>query len=352
MKQTSCLRALACAALSIAASSSFATEYSVMEYSAKPAAKHGLYTSAFLGSLATDGKALISVVTVLMDSTTEWAGETCNAAGRCKILPPQGRGAYYRAASRDLKRIAGTARDEQGVTRAVRVNNGAVEYLMPVAWVNSINKRNVLVGSSAEGPAFRYGDSLELLPSLAMPYGEAFWINDEGVVVGYGYNAEFESRAVIWSKSGAVRELQPTMPAGIGYWSTASFVSSDGIVYGTSTWHDRGVVPHAVRFIKGKAISLGALGTAQDGNTSQASRANSAGQVVGTSTNLPVDGDRQAVLFADGGVIELATLVPEEVRAKYALKTAFDINDAGQILVIARERGTDTEVVLRLDPQS
>jgi uncharacterized membrane protein len=338
MNRKFCLRALACVAVSVLTASSFAANYSVMEYEAKPAAKRGAYTSTYIGSLAADGRALISVATILHDSTVEWAGETCKATGSCKLLPPLGRDAYFRSASRDMKRIAGTARDEEGVTRAVRVNSGVLEYLEPVAWVNSINKKNVFTGSSAEGPAFRYGDSLELLPTLAMPYGEAFWINDDGVTVGYSYNAEFEERAVLWSKSGALRELQPTMPAGMGYRSVASYVSVGGVAYGTSNWHDRGAMSHAVRFAKGKAISLGTLGKAENDNTSQASRANSAGQVVGSSTNLPLDGESQAVLFTNGTAVELATLIPQEARDKYALRMAFDINDAGQILV------------LRLDP--
>lgn len=353
MNQAYCLRALIYAALSSVASSTFAAGYSVVEYAARPVAKHGDYTSAFIGSLATDGRALISVVTIVNGTTADWAGETCNSvADACKILPPRGRGAYYLAASRDLKQIAGTARDENGVTWAVRMNAGAAEYVMPATWVNSINKKNVMVGSLPDGRAFRYGDALEALPSLALPYGYANWINDDGVVAGAGYNAESEYRAVLWSKSGAVRELQPNMPAGMGHWSWATFVSPGGVAYGSSTWHDRGIVQHAVRFAgKAKATSLGALGKPDDANTSEASRANSAGLVVGSSTNLPADGGRQAVLFTDGGVVELATLVPEEARAKYAFQTAYDINDAGQILVIAMVKGTDAQVVLRLDPK-
>lgn len=347
------LRALACAALATLASTSFAAGYSVVEPAVKPIFPQGDHTDSQPTALAADGRMLI-IATTSKGNTYRHGGETCSAAGDfCKRLEPKDRPSFYSAASSDFKHFAGFAEDLAGGQQWVtRLNGGVPEYLFQGAVATSINKRNVVVGADFAGQAFRYGDKKETLPALGWPESSANWINDSGVCVGRGESAD-DSRALIWNRLGEVRPLQPSMPDGMGHYSAASFISADGVAYGTSTYHDRGLVRHAVRFTKGDkgAVSLGALGSSDSGNTSGVSRANSFGAAVGWSTNRPADADSHAVLFVNGQVIELATQVPAQVRAKYRFFTAVDINDAGQITVRALRRDSGDPVSLRLDPQ-
>lgn len=353
MKHALSIRAATCAALATLNSATFAAGYAVVEVSVKPVVSQGDYTFSQPVAIARDGRTLMLVGTI-KDGAAYIAGETCNLAGdSCRRLPPKDRNTRYTAASSDFKRIAGLVEDEQGNDWVVRLNDGVPEYLLAQARANSVNKANVVVGEDAQGHAYRYGSEKETLPSLAGSFAYANSINDSGVVVGQSSTADGEERAIIWNKLGEVRPLQPKTPNGKGHYSIASFITAGGVVYGASTFHDRGFVKHAVRFTNtGKAaVSLGALGSPDSGNTSFAQSANSHGSAVGYSTNSPVDETEQAVLFVNGTVIELATQVPDLVRAKYRLAYATDINEAGQILVMAHRRDSGDPIALRLDPQ-
>jgi hypothetical protein len=344
------LRALACAALSFMAGAAFAAQYTAIELPAKPAAKHGAYNHVIGSVLAADGRAVIHASTFFKDDTSVGVAELCSAAGDvCKKREPIDKNVSYGAASSDFKRLAGNLYDAAGHFSAVRQQKGVLEVLAEHASALGINRKGVTVGVKGDD-AFLYDTELHVLPRLTDGYAVAHAINDNGVTVGESRLSLHENRAVRWDQ-GQVSLVQTNIPHGLGFGSVATVITPAGTIYGSSSFHDRGTTQHAVRFsADGTAVSLGAL-NANQGNTSDVLAANTQGASVGWSTNYPSDGTQQAVLFKEGQVLELATAVPQEVRAKYAFQFATAINDAGQILVAALRRPTYEAVVLRLDPQ-
>lgn len=349
MKPAQPLRALACAALSLIVNSAFAAGYTAIELPAKPAAKYGAYNHTVGVVLAADGRALIHAGTYFNDDSSVGVAELCTAAGdACKKREPLDKNIFYGSASGDFKRFAGTLTEASGDFSAVRQQKGVVEVLMEHASSMGINRQGVTVGAK-DDEAFLYDTEFHWLPGLAGGYTLALAINDNGVVVGQSRLSLNEERAVRWDNR-QLSLVQTNIPLGYGFGSNATVVLPDGTIYGSSSFHDRGTTQHAVRFsADGTAVSLGSLNA--DRNTSEVLAANTRGAAVGWSTNYPSDGTSQAVLFKDGQVIELATLVPEEARAKYSFSHATAINDAGQILVAALRRPSYEMVVVRLDPQ-
>lgn len=352
MKPALSWRALTCAAFSALASSAFAAPYSAIELPAKPAAKGGVHNDSRSAVLAADGRALIFASTYFADETFVGVAERCTAAGDvCKKGGTSDKGAAYAAASSDYKRFAGTHYDRSGSFSAIRLQKGVVETLVENGQATGINRKGVTVGltNNAES-SFIYDTQLHTLPGLAGGFTLAHAINDSRVAVGQSRLSLKEKRAVRWDAE-QLSMVQTDIPVGLGFGSNATVITQAGTIFGSSSFHDKGTTQHAVRFTTdGKAVSLGAL-NANKGNTSEVLAANELGVAVGWSTNAPTNGTSQAALFKDGQVIELATVVPDAVRAKYELMFATAINDAGQILVIASRKSDFTGVTLRLDPQ-
>jgi probable HAF family extracellular repeat protein len=112
-----------------------------------------------------------------------------------------------------------------------------------------------------------------------------------------------------------------------GNFSRANAINDAGQVVGWSTtargdFHAFITDPNGVGM-----IDLGTLG----GNFSQASNINDVGQVVGVSS---IGGDHAFITGPNGvGMTDLNSLV--EIPARIVLKSAIDINNAGQVLVYA-----------------
>ena len=147
--------------------------------------------------------------------------------------------------------------------------------------------------------------------------GQAYWVNDEGQVIGFAENGTRDStcvtpfqvlrfEAVIWGPKGEVRELHPLKGDTVGF---AFGINDKGQVAGTSGLCSNtspGPVnpggPHAVLWERdGSAIDLGNLGSTPNDATS----VNDRGEVVGTAQS-PEDGTLHTFLWTkDTGMQDL-----------------------------------------------
>ena len=143
--------------------------------------------------------------------------------------------------------------------------------------------------------------------------GQAFSINDAGLVVGYMITQTNDMHAFLRSKD-VMRDLG-TLPQ--GKWSQAWAVSNSGHVVGVADVGENRF--HAFMWTKGVMHDLGAL---PGGKTSWAFGVNSAGKAVGQA-------DSVAVLFSEGMVRDLNSLIPSEPG--WTLFEARAINASGLI---------------------
>lgn len=158
-------------------------------------------------------------------------------------------------------------------------------------------------------------------------------LNNAGVAVGsYQLVGQSGWRAALWSGSTG-RDLGTLG----GTNSDAYDVNDGGVIVGQAqTAGD--AARHAVRWdgYNATAIDLGTLG----GQNSMARAINKSGVVVGSAQDAA--GVQRATMWADGKVIDLNTLLlPGSLPAGTVLDAAYDINDAGQILVKIPSGGPD-----------
>jgi probable HAF family extracellular repeat protein len=140
---------------------------------------------------------------------------------------------------------------------------------------NAVNVHDVVVGQYGDGGPrpFKWEDgTFSALPVPAgAEGGAATAINDDGVIVGWYWGADFVQHAVVW-EDGVIRELPPLG----GNYSAATGVNNLGQIVGSSM--APGNTVHATLWQDGLAVDLGSLS-----NQSSARAINDAGVVVGTS---------------------------------------------------------------------
>jgi len=157
------------------------------------------------------------------------------------------------------------------------------------------------------------------LGTLGGDFSTANAVNSVGQVVGYSYLADGTTeRAFLW-QSGVMTSLG-TLP-GYTQGSRATSINSAGQVVGTSS--NGGLSVHAFFWQSGTMTDLGSL---LGGNYNAAYDINDAGQIVGEAST---PGDTVIYAFLrqpDGTVINLGTL------PGYAMSTASSINNAGQVV--------------------
>jgi probable HAF family extracellular repeat protein len=146
----------------------------------------------------------------------------------------------------------------------------------------------------------------------------ALGLNNSGDVVGYDYQGSL-SKAFLYSYStGAVTDLGTLE----GQSSVATGINGSGQIVGYSQNADG----NTLAFLYSPDQGMASLGTLSGGSNSEAFGINSAGQSVGDSQfNSDV---HRPVLFADGAVKDLGA----STQSSDTLKTAYGINDSGQIV--------------------
>jgi len=304
--------------------------------------KHDAESNPYAYAMDERGTMLIDV-SVYDETGYRHKSELCTDESCKRLRPKHGTNLWWAMSSNGGAFAGAEYQTPDPVLATRRLKGGDVEHLgQGVA--AAINRHGVTVGDGiGNAPAFLYDAELHLLPGLGSGFSAARAINDVGKVVGFALTPRGQVHAVSW-KNGVITDLG-TLPLGSD--SRAYAVSSGGTAAGCSN-RDGDRHSHAVRFEHyGGITDLGTLG--QPGlNDACAVGINRAGVVVGWSGNLPID-SQQAFVF-DGAMTVLATRISEEDRARYWLRVARAINDAGQILVNAYRMPSGAPVVLRLDP--
>ncbi len=160
-------------------------------------------------------------------------------------------------------------------------------------------------------------------------------INDGGWVTGYAYTAgNLQSHAFIYDGTRMI-DLG-TLGGGL---SCGYVVNTNGQVAGDSETETG--TSHAFLYTNGRMVDLGDLG----GGVSAMYDMNNLGQVVGDS----IDGfsEYRACLWENGTMTDLNTLLPP--NSDWVLETAYNINDAGQIVGFGRYQGMYDCFVLSLN---
>ena len=134
--------------------------------------------------------------------------------------------------------------------------------------------------------------------------------------------ARLVSRAVLWTKTGNVRDLG-TLPGDTS--SEASAINNNGDVVGYSKG------PQGMRaFLWTQATGMQDLGVLPGGNSSRALGINDMGAVVGSSTSS--SGDRAFIWTKQAGMRDLNSAA--SVTSGVVFVEAHAINNTGQILVM------------------
>ncbi len=234
----------------------------------------------------------------------------------------------------DSGRVAGEA---SGYAYVWDAAGGARQLDPRPARPHAINQRGIVAGTLYPDFLLRFspvvwdaaGVPTELVPSAN---GRAYDINDRGEVTGYA-----GARAFRASPAGVVTYL--TMPAPFGF-SYGMAINRHGQVAGVMKTAS-GNTEHAF-FDDGTVVhDLGRVG-----DNGRVYGVNAGGIVVGERV---IVGSQAFVASVASGMRDLNTLIP--AGTGLSLRSARDINDAGQILVHALD-GQGMPRMVRLDPLS
>ncbi len=180
---------------------------------------------------------------------------------------------------------------------------------------------------------------LGLLPGHCC--GTARAINVGGTVVGSSSSVFAQSRAVVW-RGDQISDLG-TLSGGC---CSEAFDINDAEQIVGFSWQEGRTRRHACLWAGDSRTDLGAL---PGGLHSEAYAINTAGWIVGSSwTNLVPPGEPRASLWRDGRVCDLNEMV--STRGDWTLIKARDINDLGQIVVVAVHNETNEQHGLVLTP--
>jgi probable HAF family extracellular repeat protein len=178
----------------------------------------------------------------------------------------------------------------------------------PWAWTNGINSAGEVVGfsdfpsGSRNAARWSTDGAVTELGDLGK-YGDAFGINDNGLVVGRSRTVDYDEIPVAWT--GTTPTALPLLSGDVD--GAAYGVNGRGVIVGISGdyWHG-----HAVMWRNSKVLDLGTLGdqASQASRTSAAYSINSQGVIVGSSDTGAPD-SRHAVWWdTSGQVHDLGTL--------------------------------------------
>jgi probable HAF family extracellular repeat protein len=150
---------------------------------------------------------------------------------------------------------------------------------------------------------------------------DANGINDMGQIAGAGIKGSL-SRAFVMG--GGITDLG-VLPGTL--FSAAAAINATGTVVGFSAG---GVAPFGVAFMWDPVNGMQNLGTLPGDDGSRALGINNVGQVVGVSFNATTTGVATAVLWQNGMITDLNTLIGS--GSGWMLGIATGINDSGQIV--------------------
>jgi probable HAF family extracellular repeat protein len=187
------------------------------------------------------------------------------------------------------------------------------------------------------------GQIRRLSPLPGDTVSAAFWNNDQGQVVGtsgncantYGSPFAAGPHAVLWDADGTVHDLGnlggTASPDWLGVGNVAFAINNSGSVAGISALPGSNT---GHPFLWTPATGMKDLGVLPGDFMGAGLGMNGTGTVVGASLDGPVTtGSPRAVIWQNGTITDLNTVVAADTTLY--LLTAFDVNDAGQIVGIA-----------------
>ncbi len=195
---------------------------------------------------------------------------------------------------------------------------------------NDISDAGDVIGQFDFLPAiWGKGGSLTFLPiSPNNPYGDAIRINHRGEIAGYKYAENTSIRtAMVWD-----RFHHPTVIGTLfGGDTVPSDINDKGWVVGT-TFIGFGLVQSA-GFFWSRATGLTKLpGLGASPEVTYVEGINNRGQIVGSSiSSNPAQSFTSGVIWQDGRITDLNTLIEQPEHGLFFLSTADGINDRGEI---------------------
>ena len=210
------------------------------------------------------------------------------------------------------------------------------------------------VSAATRGFIWDQESGMQALPTLGGDYSQAFAISDTRYVTGNAQltSGSLQRHAFLYHPKAKMRNLGTLG----GTSSYGTFVNASGHVVGYADLSS-GKFQNTVHafFFDGKTMrDLGSLGSQREQSThSAAFGINANDEIVGTTyANLNARELVQvAFLYKDGTMYDLNTLV-DEASQSYQLQSATAINDAGQIVVQALDRKSNTVRALLLSPNN
>ena len=241
-----------------------------------------------------------------------------------------------------------------------------------------VNNAGIAVGHSGyetiEPPqhAVRWIDGVpDELDTPGLTDSHAEGINEAGTIVGWGYSGS-DTHAFVWTEAGGMVDITPSAQFAYaydvnesgqvtGYIGGQAFLWEDGVLTGLGApegfaysaafaINDQGVIAGQVTTASGNSERVArwsaetgweVLGGA--GETNAGWGINNNGTIVGNGR--PSGGLERAVVYIEGfGLLSLAELL---TTGNYFLLNAYDVDDAGRIVVVAHNNQTgDTETLL------
>jgi len=214
-----------------------------------------------------------------------------------------------------------------------------------------INASGVIVGQSTQfsnhffqtKPVVWNGNTITKLPTIStVASGVATGINSSGVVVGYIDSNLYPNQVgAIWTNG-----VLSTVPYFGGDFtdSRAIGILDDGTVLVNQNAFFGDGTNRATLLKNGIYTDIGDLG----GGWTYASAMNGLGNVVGTST-LANHAEASFLWTSTGGMVDLSAQI---VGATYSSFTAFDVNDSGQVIGMAKLVGSGQYRSIILTPQA
>jgi hypothetical protein len=176
------------------------------------------------------------------------------------------------------------------------------------------------------------------LPTFGGVFNNAIAINDAGTIVGIAGSTTAGSYAttpVRWDAG--VMHILPSLPGAL---SAAPYsISSNGIIGGAIETATVNTLPCLWQ----PDGTLTMLPTYPGSFTAEVNGVNTAGVAVGYDSGAP-QRDANAVIWRDGTVLELKKLV--DLPQGWAIRNAYAINDAGQILVFGYDGNGNPDYML------
>ncbi len=209
-----------------------------------------------------------------------------------------------------------------------------------ISWATGVNRAGVVVGWSARGDGVVRATSWTAkgpvdLGSLGDPWNGCSYahaINSSGVAVGESCTAAAGTRAARFRAPGVIDDL-----GSLGGYARAQAINDAGMIVGYSTTSSG--IFHAFVYADGKMIDAGTMPGA---NQSDLVAVNGAGVAVGYVFDS--GGPQRGVVYAAGRMLDLNTLVDGTL---YTITMATGIDEAGNIVVQAQDRGYRRALLLR-----